>query len=262
MTPVDPLTLKTQYATPVNLEKRIRLQRDYRVNPHAWHAWALDQIVLPDGARVLELGCGPGKLWRENAQRPPRWRLMLSDFSPGMAAAARDNPGGWPTLAVDASSIALRVGACDAVIANHMVYHLPDIPRAIAEIKRVLAPNGWLFASTNGLTHMRELVDLVAAYDPDVPFLRAIASRFGLENGGAYLRPYFDTIEVRRYSDSLHVTDPQPAIDYILSATTILLQSDSWKRGLEAHVRRTFDARGGALDIHKDTGMFIARANS
>lgn len=262
MTQVDPHTLKTQYASPVNLEKRIRLQRDYRVNTYAWHAWALDQIVLPDGARVLELGCGPGELWRENAQRLPRWRLMLSDFSPGMAAAARANPGGWPSLATDAGDIALRDSSCDAVIANHMLYHMPDIPRAIAEIKRVLAPNGLLFASTNGLSHMRELVDLVAAYDPDVPFLRAIASRFGLENGGDFLRTHFDSIEIRRYTDSLHVTDPQPAIDYILSATTILLQSDSWKRGLEAHVRRAFDARGGVLDIRKDTGTFIARANS
>ena len=258
MTQVDPHTLKTQYASPVNLEKRIRLQRDYRVNPHAWHAWALDQIVLPEGARVLELGCGPGELWRENAQRPPRWRLMLSDFSPGMAAAARANPGGWPALATDAGNIALRDGACDAVIANHMLYHMLDISRAITEIRRVLAPGGALIASTNGLSHMRELIELVAAYDPDVPFIRAIASRFGLENGAAYLRPHFDTIEIRRYSDSLHVTDPQPAIDYILSATTILLKSDSWKHGLEAHVRRAFDAHGGVLDIHKDAGMFIA----
>ncbi len=261
MTQVDPHTLKTQYATPDNLEKRIRLQRDYRVNPYAWHAWALDQIDLADGARVLELGCGPGELWRENAHRPPRWRLILSDFSPGMAAAARANSGRWPALATDAGSIALRDGACDAVVANHMLYHMPDIPRAIAEIKRVLAPNGLLFASTNGLTHMREFVDLVAAYDSNVPFLRAIGSRFGLENGEGYLRPHFGAIEIRRYDDSLRVTDPQPAIDYILSATTILLQSDSWKRGLEAHVRRAFEARGGVLDIHKDTGMFLARAN-
>jgi ubiquinone/menaquinone biosynthesis C-methylase UbiE len=47
---------------------------------------------LPADADVLEVGCGTGYLWRDNADRDAGgWELLLTDFSPGMAADARWN---------------------------------------------------------------------------------------------------------------------------------------------------------------------------
>ncbi len=51
---------------------------------------------------------------------------------------------------IDAQSIPFEDETFDAVIANHMLYHVPDRPKAIAEIKRVLKPGGRLIATTIG----------------------------------------------------------------------------------------------------------------
>jgi ubiquinone/menaquinone biosynthesis C-methylase UbiE len=45
----------------------------------------------------------------------------------------------------------------DIVIANLMLYHIPDREKAIHEISRVLKPHGALYASTFGLDNMKEL---------------------------------------------------------------------------------------------------------
>ena len=98
---------------------------------------------LPADARILELGCGSGLLWKSSIDRiPAGWKITLSDLSPGMLDAA------WRNLVVtgrtfqfkeiDAQSIPFEDETFDAVIANHMLYHVPDRGKALAEIKRVL----------------------------------------------------------------------------------------------------------------------------
>jgi ubiquinone/menaquinone biosynthesis C-methylase UbiE len=62
-----------------------------------------------------------------------------------------------PGLVADAAWIPLADGSMDAVIANHMLYHVSDRRRALAEIHRLLRPGGRLYATTNGLGHMAEL---------------------------------------------------------------------------------------------------------
>src|SRR5437868_570166 len=57
-------------------------------------------------------------------------QITLSDFSPGMLQEARQNLAGSPQSfsfqVIDAQSIPLDAGSCDCVIANHMLYHVPD----------------------------------------------------------------------------------------------------------------------------------------
>ena len=64
-----------QYATSANLAARQRIYRFATAGATSWHGWVFDQMSrLPPDARVLELGCGNGMLWRENAARvPPAW---------------------------------------------------------------------------------------------------------------------------------------------------------------------------------------------
>jgi ubiquinone/menaquinone biosynthesis C-methylase UbiE len=61
-----------------------------------------------------------------------------------------------------------------------MLYHVPDRPRARAEIHRVLSPNGRLFAMTNGNKHMLELRGLVKGAVPDM--VRSEEQGFSLES--------------------------------------------------------------------------------
>ncbi len=110
------------------------------------------RAALGPEARILEVGCGPAQLWRRNLNRlPTGWRVTLTEFSPGVVSAARGALAGHEALFTFAD------GAFDAVIANYMLYHVPDRPRAFAEIARVLRPGGRLFATTNGPDNLREL---------------------------------------------------------------------------------------------------------
>jgi ubiquinone/menaquinone biosynthesis C-methylase UbiE len=89
--------LRQQYRTDANLGARGRLHDLYSTNREpGWFAWVFDHLAeLSATAHVLEVGCGPGWLWRANAERVPvGWRLLLTDFSAGMIESARTNLAG------------------------------------------------------------------------------------------------------------------------------------------------------------------------
>lgn len=77
------------YRTPERLEQRIALHRRFSANATGCVPWVFDRLELPDGARILDAGCGNGDLWRLNLERvDPSWRLTLADLSEGMLGAA------------------------------------------------------------------------------------------------------------------------------------------------------------------------------
>ena len=72
-----------QYRDASNLEARVELHRRFGTNPDGWYPWIFDVLeTLPATARVLELGCGPGYMWKECIDRiPDNWNIILSDLS-------------------------------------------------------------------------------------------------------------------------------------------------------------------------------------
>jgi ubiquinone/menaquinone biosynthesis C-methylase UbiE len=146
-----------QYRTDANLQARIRLHQRFSTNRHGWPRWLFDQLDLHEDARVLELGCGTGVLWATNTHRiPPGWQVVLSDRSPGMLAAVAGPPVAVRVVA-DAQAVPFAPASFDVVLANHMLYHVPDRDRALGEIHRVLRPGGQVYAATNGRRHLAEL---------------------------------------------------------------------------------------------------------
>jgi ubiquinone/menaquinone biosynthesis C-methylase UbiE len=168
----DPTYLRNeQYRDPTNLTARMALHARFSTNPQGWQQWVFDQLPWAPATHILELGCGPGRLWAENAARiPPGWALTLSDFSPGMLHEARRNLTAQGQaarfVAADAQALPFADAAFDAVIANHMLYHVPDRARALAEIHRILRPGGAFVAATNGVAHLREMRDLLNRFHP------------------------------------------------------------------------------------------------
>src|SRR5215207_10478349 len=156
----DPNYLKNnQYKDASNLAARARLHSRYSRNPYGWFKWQFDLYQFAPDARILELGAGAGWLWAGNADRiPAGWQITLSDFSPGMLDEQRkalsDVPHAFQHEEIDAQAIPYADATFDAVIANHMLYHVPDRAKAIAEIRRVLKPTGTLYTATNGLKHL------------------------------------------------------------------------------------------------------------
>lgn len=271
----DPEYLRTrQYADDRNLQARIALHRRFSTNAYGWFQWYLDQVSLPPAARILEVGCGPAALWQDVLPRlPGDWRITLSDLSLGMVRAARGNLSAHSsqfTFTVNnAQTLPFPSGHFDAVFANHMLYHVPDLAAALREIRRVLKAGGTLYAATNGERHMeainifgRAFAEAVGVRLDDGFSNRNL--RFSLENGAKHLRPYFTRVERRDYPDALEVTEAEPLAAYLLSTTSAVARLDSRRRprveaALLAFAREYIAARGGSLHVAKSTGLFIAR---
>jgi SAM-dependent methyltransferase len=206
------------------------------------------------------LGCGPGNLWLDNLERIPEgWAVTLSDLSPGMLAEARNNLGkaGRPFRfqVTDAQGIPFEAGSFDAIIANNMLYHVPDRPRALFEIHRVLRPGGRLYAATNGCDHLREIRALVSTLDPAAD-LSSAAAEFGLENGTEQLSLFFPHVCCHRYKDGLVVTEAEPLVAYILSARRSRMVEEN-PQALVQLIEGRMESEG-AISITKDAGLFEA----
>jgi SAM-dependent methyltransferase len=255
-----------QYHDSHNLRTRISLHEKYSANPTRWHTWVFDQFDLPSTATVLEVGCGPGSLWVQNLDRiPDGWQLTLSDLSPGMVREARynlRNVGNIAYLSFDIQRPPLLPSAFDAIIANHMLYHLPDLDQALAAIENLLKPGGVLYAATNGRTHLQELASFVSqargdlAPQTDNVFQRNVKN-FTIQTGGRQLSTHFPEIELRTYPDHLVVDDAEAIIHYVDSSSLFGLTAAGLARlkGLLQDEIRLH----GAITIRKEAGLFIAR---
>ncbi|HKP54157.1 MAG TPA: class I SAM-dependent methyltransferase [Chloroflexia bacterium] len=255
--------LAEQYRDASNLNARIRLHERFSTNTYNLQLWIFDHFDLPAQAHILELGCGPGQLWRNNLHRiPAGWEITLSDFSPGMLEKARGNLDGsahpFTFERIDAQSIPFPPGSFDGVIANYMLYHVPDRPQALSEIQRVLRPGGRFYAATIGDGHMKELDELVSTFDPAVSAPSDdLVGAFSLENGREQLEAWFSDVTLHRFEDGLVVTEAEPLVEYVLSSTfRWALASDrvdDFRSFLEGELRRH-----GVIHITKDTGLFSA----
>ena len=147
----------------------------------------------------------------------------------------------------------------DTVIANHMLYHVPDRARALGEMQRVLKPGCQIYLAANGLSHLRELYELEQRFDPTIDFgwSHTAPDFFSLDHGGVEVARFFQDVQIARYEDALNVTQFAPLVDYILSMATsapLRERRAELQRFIEAEL-----ARHGAIYITKESGMFIGR---
>jgi ubiquinone/menaquinone biosynthesis C-methylase UbiE len=248
-----------QYKTAANLEARSQLHQRFSVGSERWMRWMFDQWSLPPDAQILEVGCGTAALWQENLDRlPPGWTVLLSDQSKGMLQQARENLGAQAQRfrfeQFDMQAMPFSAARFDAVLANHMLYHVADLNKGLAEIRRVLKPGGRLYAATNGSRHMLELHELIHEFDPAIPH-HPWRLGFSLENGAELLAPYFGKIELRRFPSSLRVTEVAPLVAYVMSMS---MAAGAQAEDFAGFVATRLQERDGAIMIQKDTGLFCA----
>jgi ubiquinone/menaquinone biosynthesis C-methylase UbiE len=255
---IDPLYLRDEaYRVPDRLEARVALHRGFSTSPTPWQRWVFDRLGLRFGARVLEIGCGPGDLWSENIDRlDPSWRLTLADLSERMVDPACPRLGRHARFVVaDARDLPFADGAFDVVVANHVLYHVPELPRALDEIVRVLVPQGRLVATTVGDGHLAELRELLG---DRAPWSRN-SERFGLETGPAKLAPWFERVVRSDYEDAFRVTEVEPLLDYLLSTTIARSLGAADVEELRGELERRIE-RDGAFAIRKEVGLLDAVA--
>jgi ubiquinone/menaquinone biosynthesis C-methylase UbiE len=264
--------LTEQYKDASNLEARMALHDRFSTNKTDWQRWVFDHLLsLGSISQVLEVGGGPAKLWLHNQERiPSEWHITLVDFSQGMVDQAQVNleavTGHFEFKQADVQALPFADHSFDAVIANHMLYHVPDLAKGLAELRRVLKPKGRLLAATNGKDHMREVTELIQHFFPGASSQTIHTEGFNLENGQALLQPYFDNILLKNFSSDLSVTEVEPLIAYVLSSNTLsgVVTAKERTAAIEAPIQAMRSylaaelATKGAIHITKATGLFSA----
>lgn len=252
--------VRSQYRDGTNLGVRQRFHQLYSENKEGWPAWVFRNLSLPESGSVLELGCSNADLWRNSVHRvSPTLRITLTDISPGLLDKAKENlgphAGRFHFEQVDACRLPYETGTFDVIIANHMLYHLPDLDMALSGMRRILKNDGLFYASTMGAGNLRELKDFVTQCGWNVDLdLSSAAKVFGLENGEGILKKHFSQVDLLRYTDSLIVPSPEAVVEYLAS----FFPSQPMPARLGQALQEEIDRRG-AIRISKTAGMFQCR---
>lgn len=179
-----PEDMDRQYGTPERLETRSSFWSPSPVGESPLDV-ATDSLRTAGARRVLEIGCGTGG-FAESLQAELGAQVLATDQSEAMVAAAAQR--GLEVQVVAATDLPYEDAQFDAVVAMWMLYHVTDLDRTLAEIRRVLKSGGVLVAVTNGVEHLADL--LVAAG------LERVRTQFMTENGEEILRRHFDEVEM------------------------------------------------------------------
>jgi SAM-dependent methyltransferase len=156
--------------------------------------------------RVLEVGSGRGEL-AKRIQRELRAEVVAIDQSQRMVELTR--AGGVEAIVGDVQDLPFPNGSFDAVLAAWMLYHVPDLSRALREIRRVLHPSGRLVAATNSERTLSELWELVG-YVPKYTF--------SAENAEWQLLRQFTVVERRDVRGTLTFPDREAAREYVAAS--------------------------------------------
>ena len=255
--------LTAEYRDAARLDARIALHQHYSVNPQSLYAWIFDHLQAPATGWVLDIGCGSGRLWLDNQVRlPARWTVILADHSAGMVqATAKELAGAGPFhfATADIQALPFADQQFDAVVATHMLYHVPDRPQAYREIRRLVRSGGRFYASTNSRTTMQRYDELVAQARGTAPPRPADlrndgreARGFTLEHGGHELADFFHHVSLHTYEDAIVVSEAAPLVAYAAAAGH--LAGDALQRFQQA-VEEVIHTEG-SLRIDKSAGLF------
>ena len=255
-------SLKAQYRNSTNISARIRLHRLFSSNKQGWFPWIYEQCQITEGMKILELGCGNGRLWIENkAKLPADCEIILSDISEGMIRDVRREQSlqddRFSFAAFDCHAIPYEDAFFDLVIANHVLFYCKDVDRVCSEVGRVLKPGGRFVCGTYGVAHMQEVSRLVTQFDDRITLSgENLYEHFGKENGAQALAPYFAEVDWQQYEDALIVTQAEPLIEYVLSChgnqnQYILEKYNKFRKYVEGQIRNGYT-------ITKDAGIFIS----
>ena len=253
----DISVVKQQYATANNLNTRISIHEKYSTNKMGFGNWIMSNYKMEEGMKVLELGCGTGNMWKNRESIISNCsKLILSDFSEGMVAVTKENVGNYDNIeykVIDIQEIPYENETFDIVIANMMLYHVPDIHKGLTEVRRVLKKDGSFYCATYGEHGIIEyLSKLLAAYGVE----DNINKNFTLQNGYEILSKSFSKVKKLEYVDSLAVTNIDDMVNYIYSLPSMTSLSNVPKHIIKTVLMQNLT--NGILNVPKEYGMFIA----
>lgn len=260
--------LREQYDCSQKLRVRQETHRLYSERPDDFLDWVLSHAQLRTGQLVVDVGCGYGAYHPTLAVRGVR--VIALDSSLGMAKEARQQAISLnlPVMTIqgDAQAVPLPDASCERVMANHMLYHVPDQVAALRELRRVLKPNGRVVLVTNAADHNQILHEMHVEAARTLGFTPIVTwgERFNLDHL-KLVRSVFP--EARRYvrRDAFLFPTAEGALRYYAtSAVDGILErkdDDSHRAPLLSLVAERIEevvARRGVFRVSKDAGCFVA----
>jgi SAM-dependent methyltransferase len=118
----------------------------------------LDRLPLPDGARVLDAGCGSGRTLQELRRYG---EVSGIELDPGAASVARERECG-EVLEGRLEELPWEDGYFDLITCLDVIEHTPDDRVTLAELRRVCKPGGFLLVTVpayQGLWSMHDVAN-------------------------------------------------------------------------------------------------------
>ena len=254
----DTEKVKEQYATSKGLNVRLLFHDMYSTNKLGYGNWLISKYEISKGMRVLELGCGTGSLWIGHDELINCCgELVLTDLSKGMIETAKKNLGDRNNLEYrieDIQKLTFGDKSFDIVIANSMLYHVPNIKKALEEVRRVLKDGGVFHCSTYGENNFTDkLAEWLSSEGEELN----LNHNFTMQNGEKILKKVFNEVKPVLFEDSLHITNLDHLIEYFTSLASFKVVANfpisKIRNILKAHVV------DGAIDLPKEYGMFVCK---
>ena len=158
-------TVDTQYKNPDKLNIRIRLHQLYSTNKEGFNNWIVKHYNIKKESSILELGCGTGITWKEHTNLLQDCNeVYFTDLFEGMIEEARANIGEHANIhyaVVNAEELPYEDERFDIVIANMMLYHIPNLDKALSEIRRVLKKDGKFYCATYGENGVESFINQI-----------------------------------------------------------------------------------------------------
>jgi trans-aconitate 2-methyltransferase len=131
-----------------------------------WGRGVLDRLPLEGAERVLDAGCGSGRVTELLAARLPDGHVVALDASAAMidAARARLAPFGdrIDFVVADLGQTLPLAEPVDAILSTATFHWVPDHDALFANLAAVLRPGGWLVAQCGGVGNIASVRRVLA----------------------------------------------------------------------------------------------------
>lgn len=244
------------YKTTKNLSTRAGFVARY--SNRNWFAFVADHMA-PLSGQVLDVGCGVGWYWQASAARWDFERLVLVDQSQAMCDAVRERLAPLyqiETHQADAAAVPLADASCAAVVAMHMLYHVRDVPAALAEMWRVLKPGGRLILTSVGDGDLGPLSalsrEILGSAGSDI-----VEGAFGTAKAKSYLGQALGTFQHHPYSDVYAVDDAESVVDYVSSFPPGNTATPEAMDCFKSRVAQAIRDGGGTWEMERRQELYI-----